>query len=179
MRPKLWGELGIKDLDKFGRALRLRWMWHMWDYTDKPWKKLLKFQDTTDRQLFFASAYVDIGDGKNTPFWEAKWINGASPKELAPTLYNLARYKFRTVHKKLHNRNWIKNLTDIESEEAIQEYVLLHSLLQQITLSNEKDKIYWKWTANKKYSAASAYNVQFLEAFQQFSSVSVESQDGA
>jgi hypothetical protein len=32
------GGLGIKDLDKFGRALRLRWLWHSWDAQERPWK---------------------------------------------------------------------------------------------------------------------------------------------
>jgi hypothetical protein len=27
-RPHKWGGLGIKDLDRFERALRLRWLWH-------------------------------------------------------------------------------------------------------------------------------------------------------
>jgi hypothetical protein len=26
--PKRWGGMGFKDLEKFGRALRLRWLWH-------------------------------------------------------------------------------------------------------------------------------------------------------
>ncbi|GJN41395.1 hypothetical protein PR202_gn00766 [Eleusine coracana subsp. coracana] len=36
--PKKWGGLGIKDLEKFSRALRMRWLWHSWDHTTKPWK---------------------------------------------------------------------------------------------------------------------------------------------
>jgi hypothetical protein len=28
LRPKKWGGLGIKDLDKFSRDLRLHWLWH-------------------------------------------------------------------------------------------------------------------------------------------------------
>jgi hypothetical protein len=30
-RPKKCGGLGFKDLDKFGRALCLKWLWHGWD----------------------------------------------------------------------------------------------------------------------------------------------------
>lgn len=50
-RPKKLGGLGFKDLDKFGRALRLRWLWHAWDKKAKPWKRLLKITDKVDRQL--------------------------------------------------------------------------------------------------------------------------------
>jgi hypothetical protein len=34
--PKSGGGLGIKDLKKFGRALRMRWLWHRWDTKEKP-----------------------------------------------------------------------------------------------------------------------------------------------
>jgi hypothetical protein len=62
--------MGIKDLDKFSRALRLRWLWHHWDHKDKPWKNLLKIIESTNRKLFFSSIVISIGDGMNTPFWE-------------------------------------------------------------------------------------------------------------
>jgi hypothetical protein len=75
-RLKKLGELGIKDLDKFRRALRLRWLWHHWDHKDKPWKHLIRITDTTDRQLFFSSIVISIGDGMNTPFWKVRWLNG-------------------------------------------------------------------------------------------------------
>jgi hypothetical protein len=35
LRPKRLGGLGIKDIDKFGRALRLRWLWNAWDSNPK------------------------------------------------------------------------------------------------------------------------------------------------
>jgi hypothetical protein len=35
-RPRKLGGLGIKDLDRFGRALRLRWLWYYWDIVDRP-----------------------------------------------------------------------------------------------------------------------------------------------
>jgi hypothetical protein len=35
--PKESGGLGIPNLEKFARALRLRWLWHQWVSSDKPW----------------------------------------------------------------------------------------------------------------------------------------------
>jgi hypothetical protein len=77
-RPRKWGGLGIKDLDKFDRALRLRRLWYNWDSHDRTWKSLLKFCDNTDPALFFASTVITFGNGKNTSFWEFWWINGVS-----------------------------------------------------------------------------------------------------
>jgi hypothetical protein len=104
-RPKRLGGLGFKDLDKFNRALRLRWLWHQWDVKDKPWKGILKMEDVTVRRLFFCFTHVRVGNGKNTPFLEARWLEGTTPKDLAPNLFKIAKYKRRTVRKELHNDN--------------------------------------------------------------------------
>jgi hypothetical protein len=36
---------------------------------------------------FFCSTTVTIGDGRNTPFWESRWLDGIAPKDLAPELF--------------------------------------------------------------------------------------------
>jgi hypothetical protein len=55
LRPNKWGGLGITDLDRFSRALRLHCLWRHWDHVDRCWKNLLKITDKMDRQLFFCS----------------------------------------------------------------------------------------------------------------------------
>jgi hypothetical protein len=70
-----------------------------WDHKERPWKHLLKVTDSTDRQLFFCSTEISIGNGKDAPFWEARWLNGLSLKELAPNLYQVARMKSIIVYK--------------------------------------------------------------------------------
>jgi hypothetical protein len=167
-RPRRLGGLGIKDLDKFGRALRLRWLWHNWDIVDQPWKNLLKLQDKTDRAFFFASSVMRVGDGRNTPFWESRWLNGVSPKELAPNLFNQARFKQRTVHKELQQFNWITNIQSIGTEDLLDEFILLFTLLSEVQLSEEKDTIIWKWTVTGEYSTSSTHEVQFLGAYPLF-----------
>jgi hypothetical protein len=140
-KPKKWGGLCIKDLEKFDRSLRLRWLWLCWDEYDRPWKRLLRYQGRTDSALFFASTLITVGDGKNTPFWEAKWVDGASPMELAPNLYSQARYKFRIVHHELQNFNWTKNLRNVNTKELLDEFVLLFSYISQVSLNENKDAI--------------------------------------
>lgn len=67
-RPRKLDGLGIKVIGKFNRALRLRWLWFAWDQNDRPWKGILKCQDATERQLFFVSTEMTVGDGRKTPF---------------------------------------------------------------------------------------------------------------
>jgi hypothetical protein len=126
-RPKSLGGLRLEDLENFNRALRMRWLWHHWDQVEKPWKHLLKITDQVERQLFFSSTLVNIGDGKNTPFWETRWLNG-----MAPNLFNCARFKKRTIHTKIQNCNWIRNLNNINSSALIEEFTLLFMALAEI-----------------------------------------------
>jgi len=70
------GGLGILDMDRFTRALRLRWMWFQWKKKNRAWTNLDVPCDRVDRELFYASTIVTVGDGKMTPFWTPCWING-------------------------------------------------------------------------------------------------------
>jgi hypothetical protein len=36
---------------------------------------------------------MTVGNGKTTPFWESRWLQGAAPNDLAPSLYEIARLK--------------------------------------------------------------------------------------
>jgi hypothetical protein len=167
-RPKKLGGLGIKDLEKFSKALRLRWLWYNWDQVDMPWKHLLRVSDHTDRQLFFSSTIISLGNGQDTPFWEAKWLNGMAPKELAPNLFEVARYKKRSVKTEMQGANWIRNLTDVTTSAQLEEFTLLFMAISSVQLSDQKDKIVWKWTSDGQYTVASAYDCQFYGTFSYF-----------
>jgi hypothetical protein len=135
-RPKKLGGLGIKDLDKFSRALRLRWLWYNWNQVDRPWKHLLRVSDHSDRQLFFLSTIISLGNGQDTPFWEAKWLNGMAPKEVAPNLFEVARYKKRYVKTEMQGANWIRNLIDVTTFAQLEEFTLLFMPISSVHLSN-------------------------------------------
>jgi hypothetical protein len=131
-------------------------------------KNLLRVTDKLDSHLFFNSITIQLVDGKNTPFWEARWLQGSTPKELAPNLYDLARFKYRNVHTELSNLNWIRNLMEISSEVELEEFTMLFMALSSIFLTEEKDEITWKWTSSGKFSVASAYNCQLHGAMSSF-----------
>ena len=62
------GGLGILDLKRFARALRLRWLWHEWASPDKSWIGTEVPCDETDRLLFAACTHIHLGNGKKTDF---------------------------------------------------------------------------------------------------------------
>jgi hypothetical protein len=66
---------------------------------------MLKVQYKTDMALFFSSTIINIGNGKNNHFWEARWVQGTSPKEMAPNLFKQARFKRRSVSYEMQNLN--------------------------------------------------------------------------
>jgi hypothetical protein len=122
-------------------------------------EKMLKISDPTNCQLFFCSTVMHVGDGKNTPFWESRWLNGLSPKDLPPTVYGLTRFKQRSISTELHNLNWIRSLGEINTSTQLEEFALLFMALEPVHLNRHKDTIRWKWTASGDFSVASTYDI--------------------
>jgi hypothetical protein len=73
-RPKSLGGLGVLDLEKFSRALRLRWLWFEWTDRDRPWVGTEVPCNEEDKQLFRASTKMTIGNGTTAKFWESVWL---------------------------------------------------------------------------------------------------------
>jgi hypothetical protein len=99
--------------------------------------------DPVGRALFFSSTYIIIENGENTPFWEAKWLNGAAPKDIALTLFKAARYKRRMVSAELHNLNWIRSIRGIENSIMLDEYIMLYMAMSFVSLNDQSDEIFW------------------------------------
>ena len=121
-----------------------------------------------DRQLFRASTIVTVGDGNTTKFWEASWLNGRAPRDIAPSLYKLAWRKHLTVKEQLENQSWTRGLWRMSSVEEMADFVALWDLVQDVQLTTEEDKITWKWTPDGSYTAKSAYEVQFKGSYCSF-----------
>lgn len=66
--PVSKGGLGIIDLERFGRALRLRWLWFSWTNPEKPWIGSELPVDDTDKALFAAATRVSVKNGKMASF---------------------------------------------------------------------------------------------------------------
>lgn len=61
-QDKRLGGLGIKNLEFFNKALRLRWLWQKWKQPDKPWVNLpLQFSEP-ELKLFRACTTIAVGN---------------------------------------------------------------------------------------------------------------------
>jgi hypothetical protein len=160
--PKIKGGLGVLDLERFARALRLRWLWFQWKHKERAWNELDLPCDGRDRDLFAASTVVTIGDGKTARFWTSSWVEGMTPKNLAPTLFLKSRRKKLSVHKALQDNRWIAHILPLQTAQEIKEYVMLWEKVNDIQLVEDReDEIRWRWTNNGEYTTKSAYRVQF------------------
>jgi hypothetical protein len=126
-RPNELAGLGVMDLNRFGRALRQRWFWYRWTDDTKPWQGMVLPCDDEDRALFHASTQINLGHGEKALFWHDRWLDGTSPKEIAPNLFKLAHFKNRSVAKELVNRNWIKSVRHISTTQELSEYIKLEA----------------------------------------------------
>jgi hypothetical protein len=58
-----------------------------------------------DRALFHASTEISLENGEKALFWHDRWLQGKTPKEIAPNLFTIVHLKNRTVAKELTNKN--------------------------------------------------------------------------
>jgi hypothetical protein len=151
-------------MDKFARALRLRWPWLAWTSPEKPWVGMEDPCNKEDMELFASLTKVTIGDGNKASFWNDPWADGLCPKCIAPSIYAISKRKTWNVRKSINNEAWILHL-DISAGLSVQnlhEFTLLWQHTSQITLQDDvPNSIVWKLTANGAYSCSSAYKAQF------------------
>lgn len=152
-------------MDKFTRALRLRWLWHEWKDPTKPWVGLDTPCDEIDRDLFAASTEITVGDGNTARFWSSAWIDGRRPKDLMPLVYAISKNRKKTLRQGKEGDAWIRDLTihtqSTISVSLIEQLVALWEAVRNVQLANgEPDQIAWKFTSNGRYASSSAYQAQ-------------------
>lgn len=168
--PKEYGGLGILDLQRFARALRVCWLWQEWKSPNKAWVGMETPCDNSDRLLFAACTTIHVGNCKTIKFWHDAWVQGRRPKDIVPNLFVRRTRNRKTLHQALHNDNWIRDLNYRYgfNNTLLQEYFTLWELISHTTLRSAiEDDITWKLTQNGQYTTTSAYRAQFLGCIRQ------------
>lgn len=86
-RPLEYGGLGIHNIESFGWALRIRWLWAQKTDHSHPWDGL-HIQVPQKAQALFNMAVVSVvGNGETILFWKDRWLEGKTLAEIAPNLF--------------------------------------------------------------------------------------------
>lgn len=109
-KPKNKGGLGVLNLNKFAKALRLRWLWFEWKDKSKPWIGMEVPCTEDDRHFFAAATTVTVGNGRTARFWNSSWLQGLRPHDIAPGLFDLSRKKNSLVQQAMAGNQWIANI---------------------------------------------------------------------
>lgn len=161
-KPTQLGGLGVSDIRLQGFALQTRCLWLQRTDQQRAWSQL-PIKTVPEVQAFFrASTHMEIGDGRQALFWEDKWIQEESIRDIAPCLYQIIPPSTRssqTVREGLTNRRWVRAITGGPSWTALEEYLKLWDIMENIQLSDHPDRLVWQWTADGDYTAKSAYQM--------------------
>jgi hypothetical protein len=132
--PKDLGGMGVPDLDKFGRALWLRWLWQEWVEDSKSWLGFELPCSDVDRLLFNASIRITLGDVQRLAYHNR--LDGEAPRYLTPNLFRLVSRKNRMVQHEFNN-NWVRSIRGrITSTVHIEEFVSLWIWIQDVHLQH-------------------------------------------
>jgi hypothetical protein len=78
-RSKRLEGLGILDLQRFNRALRLRWPWYKCNGDNKPWAGMNITLSKSETTLYQVCTLIEVGNGAHASFWHDWWLHGKSP----------------------------------------------------------------------------------------------------
>lgn len=158
------GWLGVHDLERFSRALRLRWMWFTLKNHERAWSGSELPCDTVDQALFAFATLVTLGNGNTASFWHYCWMGSTTLANLFPKLYKGSRRKNRTIVSALLNDTRTDDMRRHANEDLVDEFIVLWRAIctANINLSpSVSDSISWKFYSSGEYIARSAYLMQF------------------
>lgn len=144
--------------------LRTHWLWFSKTDNGRVWAGLDRQFCAKEQAFFFGSTHMVIGNGHNTKFWEDRWINGRSVRDITHLLHACIPKrcrKNRTVPEGMQAHLWVRDIHDVLGVDEICPYLLLQRLLKSVTLFVEPDKLIWKWNEANTYNAKSAYLASF------------------
>jgi hypothetical protein len=163
-RPVNREGLGLVNVERFGRALHLRWLWHQWQSPSKPWVGSDLPIDFRDEALFATATKVTVHNGLTAKFWLSSWLQGGAPALMFPDLFQHSWRKNRSVPDAMRNENWIANILHEATLNILLQYTVLWILIDEAAFDPEDegdDHIIWTRSSSGAYTAKLAYEIQF------------------
>lgn len=164
-RPKWAGGLGILDIKWMNVALQARWLWLQRTDRYMPWAEFAFSVPKESKCLFQAATRAEVEDGRETLFWEDRWLDGHRLQELAPRAYKHipARTRHsRIVYEAIVEERWARDIGPSLDVEALDQYMRIWPRIAAIQLDDQRrDRITWFWEQDGQYSAKSAYAAKF------------------
>ena len=160
-RPIELGGLGIHNLETFGWALRMRWLWLSKTDPKRPWAAFNIKVHPNVTAMFAISVSFLVGNGRSTLFWKDRWFHGKPIEDLAPALVPFVSKRARsrrTVHEAMQDLHWVSDIGGGLSVPAIVDYLKLWDALENVQLlEDQPDQHLWTPKSSGSYSAHSAY----------------------
>lgn len=159
--PMWAGGLGIPNLGWLNITMQSKWPWLQRSDPSRPWAEFNINVPKESLQLYRAAALSKVGNGRDTLFWEDRWLQGQRVQELAPNLYGRVRKRIRTtrtVQQALAEDTWAGDVGPELTPALIQEYLTLWTAVTTETLhEDQQDFITWAWETGGCFSTWSAY----------------------
>lgn len=181
--PKRVGGIRICNFQATNSALLMKGLWKFFSSNSLPWVQLLKQKHYKRRPiataasppngccpiwrnmvrlivLFLSSVDFILGDGKDTPFWNARWCGDITLRNRFPLLHKASANLNPTVNTWTLRFANLPNLgfNSLTNPLEHRELLLLSAVSSSIVLSsNTKDSLSWRWTSSERFSVKSAY----------------------
>lgn len=118
------------------------------------------------QQFFRTATRTSLGNGKNTLFWEDRWIDGFRLCELAPDIYHRVPKRTRSkrrVSEALENSAWAGDIGPDLPAEDIDQFLHFRLRIEAAQLTEGvDDSTTWAWEKDGRFSARSAYAARFM-----------------
>ena len=142
----------------------MRWIWLRRTDPSRRWLHLTDDREPIVEAMFQNSTYIELGDGNTALFWSDRWLHGTSLEDMAPCLCNAVSARVRaqcTVAQALTNKQWIKDISGALTVQVLIEYLHVWDQMELIHLNRDPDRLCWRWTADRRFTTASAYRSFF------------------
>jgi hypothetical protein len=164
-QPLDLGGLGILNLELMSWALQIHWLWFKKTDPNRAWTDLDDIHIHLNVVALFNIALESkVGNGRNTLFWEDKWLMSCCLEDLAPAVVAAVPSRIckqRTVADALQDHTWPADISGGLSLVGFFEYFQLWDILHETTLSQDDDVHIWRLEGSGQFTSKSAYRAFF------------------